>query len=78
MNRGDFIGFYNNTYHYDVRMPPGWMPRAEAPQRKTICRSCLIRWLWPAIAERQDGLCWVCYREQFEGMDDIPLERSER
>ena len=46
------------------------------PSRKTICRSCMVRWLWPSVAEHQDGLCWVCLKAEYDGMDDIPLERS--
>jgi len=75
MNRGDFIGFWNDTYQYAVRMPPDWMPQLERPQRKTICKSCMVRWLWPSVAEHQDGMCHVCWKAEYDGTDDILLEK---
>ena len=53
-----------------------WVDTRFLPSRKTICRSCMVRWLWPSVAEHQDGMCHVCYATQYDGMDDIPLERS--
>jgi len=43
------------------------------PSRKTICRSCMVRWLWPSVAEHQDGMCHQCWKTEFEGKPDIPL-----
>ena len=71
----DYIGHWNDREHWmsgtplDIRWPP---------LKKTICTSCMVRWLWPSVAEHQDGMCHACYVMQYDGMDDIPLERSAR
>ena len=69
----EYIGFFNNEYHYtptarDYGMGPGW-PRARVYK----CNSCKIRWYRRVTEDIYDGLCWVCYREQYDGMDDLPF-----
>ena len=70
-----FLGEWNSRSVYQPEHE--YRESVGVPSRKTICRSCMVRWLWPSVAEHQDGMCHVCYATQFEGMDDIPLERSD-
>jgi len=69
----EYLGFFNNEYHYTPTVSlqhcePGW-PRARVYK----CPDCKIRWFRRVTADVYDGLCWVCYREQYDGMDDLPF-----
>ena len=70
-----YLGEWNSRSVY--RPEYEYRESVGVPSRKTKCKSCMVRWLWPSVAEHQDGMCHVCYATQFEGMDDIPLERSD-
>jgi len=72
----EYIGFFGGDYCYTPTVSlrhcePGW-PRARVYK----CNSCKIRWFRRVTADMYEGLCWVCYREEYDGMEDIPLERS--
>ena len=71
-----YLGEWNSRSVYQPEYDPETSGRLAKPSRKTICLSCMVRWLWPSVAERQDGMCHQCWKEQYDGMDDIPLERS--
>ena len=67
----EYIGFFNNEYHYTPsarHCEPGW-PHV----RVFKCPCCKIRWFRRVTADIYDGLCWVCYREEYDGMDDLPF-----
>ena len=46
------------------------------PSRVYKCNCCKVRW-FRSITNFYDGMCYYCWKEQYDGMDDIPLERSE-
>ena len=68
----EYIGFFGD-YCYtptanDYGMGPGW-PRARVYK----CPCCKIRWFRRVTEDMYDGLCWVCFREEFEGEPDLPF-----
>ena len=68
----EYLGFFGGDYCYtpterDYGMGPGW-PRARVYK----CNSCKIRWFRRVTADMYEGLCRVCFREEFEGEPDIP------
>ena len=68
----EYLGFFGDyCYAPTVSLQhcePGW-PHV----RVFKCPCCKIRWFRRVTADMYDGLCWVCYREQYDGMDDLPF-----
>ena len=70
----EYIGFFNNEYQYTPTARDygiGW-PRARVYK----CNSCKIRWFRRVTEDIYDGLCWVCFREEFEGEPDLPFYKE--
>ena len=72
MIRGEYIGYFGGYQYTDESLQKDYgidWPRARVYK----CPSCKIRWFRRVTADVYEGLCWVCFREEFEGEPDIPF-----
>ena len=70
----EYIGFFNDKYHYTPALGPEWGLGYGWPHVRVYkCPCCKVRWFRRVTADMYDGLCWVCFREQYEGEEDWQL-----
>jgi len=69
----EYIGFYNNEYHYTPAYQGDFDDWREHRYPVTICAAKCGRWWIAMFEDTRDGLCHWCWNEQFEGEPDIPF-----
>ncbi len=66
----EYIGYYGGYIYTESparRLGPGYITPV------TICAAKCGRWFRKVSVDVYAGFCYVCYREQFEGEEDILL-----
>ena len=71
-----YLGEWANASVYQPEYDPETWDAVGLPSRVYKCSCCKVRW-FRSITNFYDGMCYYCWKEQYDGMDDIPLERSE-
>ena len=67
-----YLGEWGGVSIYQPEYDPQTWERIGQPPQVYKCACCKVRW-FRAITNWYDGLCYECWKEQFEDKPDMPL-----